>query len=313
MSTFIIGEAGSAHNGEFDRAIHLIDIARDAGCNAVKFQLFKSLYNDVADFGGYTNIKKMMERLEMPRNWVPHLKKYCDDLNIEFMATPFDEEAIDILVNVGVKRLKIAAFESSDGRFMRLCARTKLPLIVSLGVKSNPTLVLNTILDENPDCDLTLLHCVSSYPTKPEDACLLTIKRLKDLWKVIGYSDHTTDTFTPALAVALGATVIEKHFCNSRLIDNPDCKFSLEPAELQEMVKNIRETELKLKYRTGNISSELIEATRAIYAKKSIKKGEEFTEDNITTLRPYAFGNTPASEFFNLRVAEKDYEAGDPI
>ena len=313
MSTFIIGEAGSAHNGEFDRALHLIDIARDAGCDAVKFQLFKSLYNDTPDFGGYTNIQEMMERLEMPREWVPHLKKYCDDLNIEFMATPFDEEAIDILVNVGVKRLKVAAFESSDPRFLKICAKTNLPLIVSLGVKSNPSLVLNTILDENPDCDLTLLHCVSSYPTKPEDVCLLTIKRLKDLWKVIGYSDHTIDTLTPSLAVALGATVIEKHFCNSRLLNNPDCKFALEPTELKEMVKNIRETELKLKYRGGNINSELINATRAVYATKQIKRGDVLSEYNMTTSRPFIQGNTPASEFYELKIAEKDYEVGDPI
>lgn len=317
MHTFIIGEAGSCHCGSYDRALHLIDIAKRAGCDAVKFQLFNnSLYNkNTPDFGGYTSVNKMMENLVMPRSWIPHLKKYCDDLNIEFMATPFDEEAIDILVNIGVKRLKVAAFESSDPRFLKLCAKTNLPLIVSLGVKASPALVLNSVFSVNPDCSLTLMHCVSAYPTLAENASLKTIKKIQELWKDVGYSDHTEDTITASLAVALGANTIEKHFTSSRLLENPDCKFALEPAQLKEMVSNIRNTESKLKYRTGNISSELINATRSVYASTTINVGDVLTPSNITTARPFFEGNIPASEYEFLlgTISSKNYNTGDPI
>ena len=256
-----------------------------------------------------------MGELEMPRKWVPHLKKYCDDLNIEFMATPFDEEAVSLLVDVGVQRLKVAAFESSDPRFLRVCAKPGLPLIVSLGVKSSPALVLDSVLDVNPDCDLTLLHCVSQYPTPPENASLLTIQKLKELWKQVGYSDHTTDTITPSLAVALGATTIEKHFCTSRLFDNPDCKFALEPAELNEMVHNVRETEKKLSFRKSNIEGEQINATRSIYVTSPVKMGEVFTESNITTRRPFFEGNYPASDYYEFlgSKSDRDYNVGDAL
>lgn len=317
MSTFIIGEAASAHCGSYDQACYLIHLAKEAGCDAVKFQLFNtSLYNkDTPDFGGYTSINKMMEGLQMPRRWVPHLKKQCEALNIEFMATPFDEDAIQVLVDNGVNRLKVAAFESSDPRFLRKCAETKLPLIVSLGVKSSPALVLHNVLEVNPDCDLTLLHCVSQYPTSPENASLLTIQRLKELWMNVGYSDHTTDTITPSLAVVLGATTIEKHFCSSRRFDNPDCKFALEPNELAQMVKNIRETEQKLTYRQSNIEGEQINATRSIYVKLPIKMGEVFTENNISTSRPFFPGNVPASDYYEFLggKSDKNYNIGDPL
>lgn len=317
MSTFIIGEAASAHCGSYDRACYLIEKAKEAGCDAVKFQLFNNkLYNEnTPDFGGYTSINKLMGDLELPRKWVPHLKKICDDLNIEFMATPFDEEAISILVDVGVKRLKVAAFESSDPRILRACAKTGLPLIVSLGVKSSPALVLKHVLETNPDCELTLLHCVSQYPTPPENVSLLTIQKLKELWKNVGYSDHTTDIITPALAVALGANIIEKHFCSSRLFDNPDCKFALEPDELTQMVKNIRETEQKLTYHHSNIEGEQINATRSIYVRLPIKMGEVFTESNISTSRPFFEGNVPASSYYEYigKTSNKNYDIGDPI
>ena len=317
MSTFIIGEAGSTHCGSFDRACYLAWLAKVAGCDAVKFQLFnRKLYNEnTPDFGGYTSINKMMAELELPRQWVPHLKSHCDQIGIEFMATPFDEEAISLLVDSGVKRLKISAFESSDPRFLKLCAGTGLPLIVSLGVKSSIALTLNTILDTNPDCDLTLLHCVSQYPTPPENASLLTIQKIKETWKNVGYSDHTLDVVTPSLAVALGATTIEKHFCSSRLFDNPDCKFSLEPSELNTMVQNIRDTEKKLTFRKSTIDGEQINATRSVYASSTIKVGETFKSSNITTSRPFFEGNVPASQYNDVlgMVSNKNYEAGDAI
>lgn len=217
MSTFIIAEAGSTHCGRMDYALELIEKAKEAGCDAVKFQVFSDkLYApNTPDFGGYKNINALMASLVLPREWLPVLKARCDNIGIEFMATPFDEEAIRLLVDLGVKRLKIAAFESSDFRFLKLCAQTKLPLIISLGAEAlDPLEIYNFIKEIDDEPEIDFLHCVSKYPTPPEEASLGEIRAMAGdeirMWG-IGYSDHTTDVFTPSLAVALGASVIEKH------------------------------------------------------------------------------------------------------
>lgn len=328
MSTFIIAEAGSTHCGRIDYALELIDRAKDAGCDAVKFQLFdSSLYmKGTPDFGGYKRINRLMESLVLPREWVPILTARCKNVGIEFMATPFDEAAIDLLVSVGVQRLKIAAFESSDTRFLRLCAKTGLPLLISVGAESLPLQeILEEITTVNESPDLCLMHCVSKYPTPPEDACLLELHEILDFavfhrnsYKVkVGYSDHTMDVVTPSLAVALGAEVIEKHFTLCRTIDNPDCPHSLEPDELKEMVRLVRETEKKLKYKTADVKQrEQNGCSRAIYATQDIPAGGKLTEQNTTTARPF-LGGIHASQYHELisfgATTTTDVKAGEVI
>ena len=148
MSVFVIAEAGANHNRNFKQAISLIDVAKSAGADAVKFQTYTSetLYSrNTPDFAGYKDISKLIKDIELPREWQKHLKFYCDEVGIEFMSTPFDERAVDELVALGVKRLKISGFESTDPRFVRMVASAGLPIIVSAGIGNN-ILSINNII-----------------------------------------------------------------------------------------------------------------------------------------------------------------------
>ena len=324
MSTFIIAEAGSTHCGRMDYALELIEKAKEAGCDAVKFQIFNDkLYaKNTPDFGGYKNINELMASLVLPREWLPVLKERCSNINIEFMATPFDEEAIKLLVDLGVKRLKIAAFESSDLRFLRMCGKTQLPLIISLGAEAlDPLDIYDFIHEVNDKPDITFLHCVSKYPTPPEEASLGEILAMagdeifSQMWGV-GYSDHTTDVFTPSLAVALGATVIEKHFTLSRELDNPDAPHSLEPHQLKMMVNLIRETEKKLDHKMYETRlSEQWQCSRSVFATQDLKDGDQVTFDNITTARPFFKDNIHASQYYNVigKRVVGDVKAGEAL
>lgn len=324
MKTFIIAEAGANHNRNFNQALKLIEVAKESGADAVKFQTYSSetLYSkNTPDFAGYKNINKLIKDIELPREWQKDLKQYCDKVGIEFMSTPFDEQAVDELVNLGVKRLKISGFESTDWRFVNMVASTGLPLIISIGIGFD-LIKIGYILDivEKYNNDLTLLHCNNAYPTPIEDINLKSMTTLGGFKhvKAIGLSDHTTSTLTPALAVAMGATVIEKHFTLDNNLPGPDHAFALEPHELKEMIDNIRLTETMLGgNKEGYSKSELnfIKARRSIVAKTKIKKGETLTIDNITTKRPFLEGNVAASEWFNIMggQATKNYKPDDFI
>lgn len=318
ISTFVIAEAGANHNRNFNQALKLIDVAVEAGANACKFQTYSSetLYaKNVPDFAGYKNINQLIKDIELPREWQKDLKQYCDEKGIEFMSTPFDEKAVDELVTLGVKRLKIAGFESTDFRFVEMVASSKLPLVISLGIgfKMNWLGKIFEIANKYGN-DLTLMHCNNAYPTPMKDAGLGMVKALSlDSKYKTGFSDHTTSTLTPALAVVAGATVIEKHFTLSRHLPGPDHPFALEPNELKEMVENIKQAELTVIPQLEEYSDSekaFIKARRSVVAKCSIKKGEIFTKDNITTKRPFLEGCIPASDFEWVlgEVAKKDYK-----
>ena len=324
MNTFVIAEAGANHNRDFDQAKSLIDVAHKSGASACKFQTYssKTLYSkNTPDFAGYKNINELIKNIELPREWQIDLKNYCDEIGIEFMSTPFDEQAVDELVNLGVKRLKIAGFESTDWRFVDMVASTGLPLIISIGRGFNLRKI-GYILDivENYGNDLTLLHCNNAYPTPIKDINLNSMKVLQGFRNVnsVGLSDHTMSTLTPALAVAAGATTIEKHFTLDRNLPGPDHAFALEPDQLKEMVNEITFAEIMMGGIKGEYSeSELnfTKARRSIVAKSNIKVGDILTVDNITTKRPYLEGNVAASEWFNIlgKKASKNYKPDDFI
>lgn len=324
MKTLVIAEAGSNHNQDWSLATQLIKSAHSSGCQIVKFQTFSSntLYRkNTPDFGNNTNIPDLIRNIEMPRYWQTDLKMYCDDLGIEFMSTPFDENAIDELVHLGVKRLKIAGFEALDFRFLKLAASTKLPLIVTFGVGTNWDVrkdIIYCIMEENPDVWLTILHGNHSYPSPVSNANLGTmnkIRRQTELmsydgldWVInpvqVGLSDHTEGILIPPVAVALGAQVIEKHFTISRDLDGPDHAFAIEPSELLQMVNNIKTVETSLGVRDVKVTEsekQSEKARRAVHSKGFIRQGEVFSENNITTKRPYIEGrDVPASEYFNI-------------
>lgn len=327
--TFIIAEAGSNHNGSLDNAFKLIDVAVDAGCDAVKFQTFAAdtlFAKNTPDFANYKNIRQIIKDNELPRSWHKTLKQYCDDSGIEFMSTPFDEAAVDELVELGVKRLKVAGFESTDPRFLKYVAKAGLPMVVSLGIKASTYSIwcdiYNNIRSLN-DKELILLHCNNAYPTPYTDINLNEL-RLLSLFTMMkkqkhglqvsyGLSDHTIGALVPALAVTLGATCIEKHFTLDNNMTGPDHHFAVNPTQLKEMVNNIRIAEQCLTYRTSNftISEQSFKVgTRSVVAKTAIKAGETFTEANITTKRPCPEGAVEAADFFNVlgKIAKIDIE-----
>lgn len=319
--TFILAEAGANHDKKWDKCCQLVRVAKNAGADAVKFQLYSSelLYSkNTPDFAGYKNIPKLIKEIEFPREWHQDLKKFCDDLDIEFVSSPFDEKSIDELYNLGVKRLKIASFEASDPRIIKHASETQLPLIISLGVGCRGEFgineIINWVCEKNKNPDLTFLHCVSAYPTKLEDVRLGQLDfyiRNTPYYKArnikFGFSDHTMSTLTPAIAVYNGAEVIEKHFTLNRNDKGPDHPFSLEPNELIQMVGNIRDVEILRdnKYRIGAITSgekekEMIKATRSVVAKRNIQKGEIFSQENLTTKRPFLENAISAKMFFQV-------------
>jgi len=323
MSVFIIAEAGANHNRDLRQAFSLIDAAKEAGADAVKFQTYSSstLYaKNAPDFAGYENINKLIEEIELPRSWQGELKTYCDRTGIEFMSTPFDEAAVKELVDLGIKRLKISGFESSDPRFVKMVASTGLPIIVSIGIGSNINSIEEVIswigeVQANPD--ITILHCNNAYPTPPED---INLNRIDNIVKKfpnikVGLSDHTLGIAAPTLAVAKGVQCIEKHFTLSRRLPGPDHPFALEPEELKCMVDNIRLAEVMcndtdLVFTKSEAAFQ--KAMRSVVAKRNIRKGELLTEDNLTTKRPRLENSVSAKHFYKtigqraLRFIEKD-------
>lgn len=325
MSVLVIAEAGANHNRDLKQAFSLIDVAKQAGADAVKFQTYSSstLYSkNTPDFAGYKNISKLIESIQLPREWQRDLKLYCDDAGIEFMSTPFDEGAVEELVNLGVKRLKIAGFESTDPRFVKMVASAGLPVIASAGIGNNALSVKNIIewvseVQQSPD--ITILHCNNAYPTPDEDINLNRIDALRLAYSEqisVGLSDHTRGILAPVLAVAKGATCIEKHFTLSRRLPGPDHPFAIEPDELVRMVSSIRKSESMCtdtqQLLTGS-ENKFIKAMRSVVTSAPIKKGEELTEKNLTTKRPFLQGNIHSSRFYDIigKKAARDYEEDD--
>lgn len=321
--TYIIAEAGANHNRDFKTATQLIDVAVEAAADAIKFQTYSSdtLYaKNTPDFAGYQNVRELIKSIQLPRHWQRELKQYCDDKNIEFVSTPFDEQAVDELYALGVKRFKIAAFESGDPRFVRYVASTKLPLIFSAGVGANIKEIQQTlqwIFAVNHDADVTILHCNSSYPTPFMDINLRQIELIRqhiDQTIKVGLSDHTEGIFVPPLAIAFGAQCIEKHFTLSRSMSGPDHFFAIEPNELIEMVSNIRLAEVCATTKEGSCTTSECKfktATRSVVCRTNIQAGTILTEENITTKRPLVEQAVPARYYFDVigAVCNKDLES----
>jgi N-acetylneuraminate synthase len=295
--TFVIAEAGSNHNGDLDTAKELIDVAAEAGADAVKFQTFRAedLYvQDTGEeeyFDNDKSIYETMESMEMPYEWIPKLHDYCEDAGVLFMSTPFDERSADELDEF-VPAYKIASYTMSHHPFLRHLASKNKPIIISTGAHELDEVreSVEVLRDAGAE-DIVLLHCVASYPTPPESANVRAVETLRDEFGVpTGLSDHTLDPVTaPSAAVALGASVVEKHFTLDNSMEGPDHEFALEPDELDEMVTAIRETEKVLG--SGEVDvldaeEELHEiARRRIHAARDIESGETISEEDVEVLR----------------------------
>jgi len=291
---FIIAEVGANHDGKLSQAKHLIDIAKEAGANAIKFQIYsaETLYswrmNPLP--GEKEKPFNIIKKIEISRKWIPILANYTEKQGLIFLSTPFDKEAIDQL-NPFVSAFKWASPELIDCPLLKYAAKKKKPLIISTGFYGLKEIseVLKWIRDAGGN-KIILLHCTGLYPTFSEEVNLRAISTLKKKFKIpVGFSDHTINTVTPAAAVVLGANVIEKHFTLNRKLNGPDHTFALEPEELKEMVKNIRNVEKNLgsgikKPTEREIQKEKL-IRRGIIAVKDFKKGEKININNIITKR----------------------------
>ncbi len=299
---YIIAEAGVNHNGDLALAHRLVEAAAHAGANAVKFQTFKAerLVTPQAAKAAYqketTGIGEsqleMIERLELPFEAFRELEADCQRRGILFLSTPFDEESADFLEQLRVVAFKVGSGEITNLPFLAHLARKGRPLIVSTGMATlgEVETAIHTIRTAgNPP--LALLHCVSNYPAEPADANLRAMHTLSAAFGTpVGFSDHTLGLTVPLAAVALGACIIEKHFTLDRTMPGPDHRASLEPAQLQALVRGIREVQAALGH--GRKEPALGEASTAVAARKSlvaaseIPAGTVLTEAHIDIRRP---------------------------
>ncbi|NLI92235.1 MAG: N-acetylneuraminate synthase [Peptococcaceae bacterium] len=329
MGTYVIAEAGVNHNGNIDNAKRLIEVAKAAGANAVKFQTFipKNLVTKQAIKADYqlknTNNDEsqfyMLQKLTLSFEEFRELKYYSDHTGIEFLSSPFDFETIDFLDSIGMKRFKIPSGEITNLPYLIKIAKKGKPVILSTGMSSiEETEFAVQVLEKNGAPDITILHCNTQYPTPYTDANILAITTLKNaLHCKVGYSDHTLGIEVPIAAVALGAEVIEKHFTLDKSLNGPDHLASLEPNELKAMIDSIRNVEKALG--SGVKEPSLSEfdnikiVRKSIVAKKHIKKGELFTEENLAVKRP-GNGMSPLKWFDVIgNKAKKDYFEDDLI
>lgn len=302
----IIAEAGVNHNGDLNNALKLIDAAVDANVDYVKFQTFKA-GNLVSKFATKANYQientknstetqlEMLQKLELSHEQHQKLIAYCKQKNIHFLSTAFDLDSLRYLKDIGLELVKIPSGEITNLPYLRLAAKLFKKAIISTGMASiseikNAVKVLTDAGVKKED--ITVLHCNSEYPTPMEDVNLKAMLHIqKELGVSIGYSDHTLGIEVPIAAVALGATVIEKHFTLDKTMKGPDHLASLIPKELKAMVSAIRNIEKALsgsgiKEPTHSEKRNEVIARKSIVAARNLNKGEIFTEQNITTKRP---------------------------
>ncbi|MCB2310029.1 N-acetylneuraminate synthase family protein [Clostridium tagluense] len=249
--TFVIAEAGSNHDGDLEQAKKLIDIAVDCGADAVKFQIFKAekLYHKNVGMiqvpGGKIDFFDFLKKMEMPIYWVAELKEYCKERDIELLFSIFDIQSVDIIKKFDINAIKIASPELNYIQLFEECAKLNKPIIFSTGISKLGDIEQAIETIEKYHSNYAILHCITSYPASYEQCNLNIIKTLAKCFEhPVGLSDHTMDfKYVPALAVAIGASIIEKHFTISRELNGPDHKFALEPNELKIMIKEIRKVE----------------------------------------------------------------------
>lgn len=298
----IIAEAGVNHNGSLETAKKMVDVAKEAGVDYIKFQTFVSeklvsVNAKMAEYQEQNTGKKesqlsMLKKLELSVDEFTELKAYCEQKRIGFLSTPFDLESIDFLNNLGMDFLKIPSGEITNYPYLVKIAKTGVDVVMSTGMCELQEIEKAVhVLTENGTKNISLLHCNTEYPTPYEDVNLKAMNTLGKVFQVpVGYSDHTLGIEVPIAAVARGAAIIEKHFTLDKGMEGPDHKASLEPEELQSMVRAIRNIEKTLgteeKKPSDSEKKNVIVVRKSIVASKDIKKGEIFTEANLAVKRP---------------------------
>lgn len=328
MSVYIIAEAGVNHNGSFELACKLVDAAKAAGADCIKFQTFKSenLVSRTAKKAEYqkkttgdSSQQDMLKKLELSFDKFIQLKSYCEKVGICFLSTPFDFDSIVFLNSIDMPFWKVPSGEITNLPYLLALAKTGKPVVMSTGM-CNMEEIRDAIhvLKTNGTKAIKLLHCNTEYPTPFEDVNLKAMETMRQEFGLeVGYSDHTKGTEVPIAAVALGATIIEKHFTLNRNMEGPDHKASLEPDELAAMVSAIRNLEKSIgtgkKEPSPSEKKNIAVARKSIVAKIRIKAGDIFTEENITVKRP-GTGISPMKWFEVLGTkAARDFDEDELI
>ncbi|KJS19604.1 MAG: hypothetical protein VR72_17985 [Clostridiaceae bacterium BRH_c20a] len=329
MNVYIIAEAGVNHNGSIDIAKKMVDEAKEAGVDCIKFQTFvsknivskntnKAEYQKQQTYVNESQLD-MLKKLELSFDEFVQLNEYCRKKEIEFLSTAFDFDSIDFLDSLNMKRWKIPSGEITNLPLLIKIARFGKPVILSTGMSTMEDIrAAVKALTENGSGDITVLHCTTEYPTPYEDVNLRAMNTIQDEFNLsIGYSDHTKGIEISIAAVAKGATVIEKHFTLDRNMEGPDHKASLDPGELKAMVIAIRNVEIAIgssEKKPAESEKKNIEiARKSIIAKRNILKGERFTEENLTMKRP-GNGISPMRWFEVIgQSATRDFEEDELI
>ena len=326
--TYLVADMSANHNQDFNQAIKILKAAKEAGADALKLQTYTPDTLTINCNSARFQIKgtrwdgqslyELYSKSYTPWEWQPKLNEIAKDLGIDLFSTPFDPTAVDFLKEMAVPAYKIASFEIVDLPLLRKVAQTGKPIIMSTGMASLAEIDEAVRTIKEAGCtELALLKCTSAYPASPEDMNLRTITHLAEIFGLsVGISDHTLGIAVPIAAVSLGACIVEKHFTLSRSIPGPDSEFSMEPDEFRSMANAIRQTEQAL----GKVSYDITEKEknsqvfrRSLFVVKNMHCGDEFTEENIRSIRPGNGLHTRYLEKILGRKARIDIKKGTPL
>jgi N,N'-diacetyllegionaminate synthase len=331
VSTLIIAEAGVNHNGDMELAKKLVKVAHEAKVDVVKFQSFvaedlvtksaeKATYQKEISDGSEFQLE-MLQKLELSESQHQELKKFANSVGLEFLSTGFDIRSMEMLLALGIERIKIPSGEITNLPYLRYVAAQGKEVILSTGMSTLKeieialaVLVQGGIKLQN----ITVLHCTSNYPVRMDEVNLKAMTTIANEFQVkIGYSDHTNGIEVAIAAVALGATIIEKHFTLDRKLPGPDHIASLEPHELAALVTGIRNLEIALGSETKEPTESEVQmrlvARKSIVAKEYIRKGQVFSRENLTVKRP-GLGISPMQwEEIIGSISSRDYSPDDLI
>lgn len=326
--TYIIAEMSANHAGSFERAKEIIHAAKESGADCIKIQTYtpdtitidcdnEYFHIDNGTWAG-ENLYRLYQKAYTPWEWQAALKEEADSIGIDFLSTPFDRSAVDFLEGIGVEFYKIASFELVDIPLIEYIASKGKPVIISTGMADLGEIedAVKAVRSKGND-QLVLLRCASAYPAITSEMNLKTMVNMGETFQVpVGLSDHSMGSVGAVTAVALGASVIEKHFCLGREIANPDSTFSMNPREFQQMVKDIRQAERAIGtvcYGPSEQEMDNILFRRSVFCVEDIQKGELLTERNIRVIRP-GYGIAP--KYYNEvlgQVALQDIKRGTPL
>lgn len=326
---FIIAELSANHRQNFDIAVKTIHAAKEAGADAIKLQTYtpdtitidcnnKYFQVNQGTIWDGTTLYKLYQQAYTPWDWQPKLKQIAENIGLECFSSPFDKSAVDFLEKMNTPAYKIASFEIVDIPLIEYVAAKGKPIIISSGIATEEDVQLAVdVCRKVGNNQIAILKCTSEYPAPFEEANLKTIPYLAEKFDVVsGLSDHTMEISVPVAAVALGASIIEKHFIIDRNIGGPDSSFSMEPKEFKQMVDSIRIAEKALGTAKLELNEKVLRSrnfARSLFVVDTIKRGEIFTEKNVKSIRPS--NGLPPKYYFEIlgKKAKIDIEKGTPL